>query len=313
MLMFFHSFLLCSRAPCWFAWPSVSVVATCSLLNSAEVVVLFAPLQCCVVFCCLFSTRSFCAGCLCLRKIGSDVLLRMVFYALPCCIPVLYGYVVFLVHGLIWCFPVPRCVSRAFCSAFLRLATISLPLCSFAWNMYCGSTKRQKHMLFVFSSRWTLFASLCSSMCAAWGGIMIILCLMCSLAYSAGETFCNISPLVFFVKLDFLSTGSLTFHKLKSLTSAARLLPGRGSFERPFCKGGCCSVSPPLICRHYIGITVHNSFIFFLFLWHVLFCAVSTYLPCVPFSLVLLSGTASCCAVRPLLCFSEIPCLLNGS
>lgn len=95
---------------------------------------------------------------------------------------------------------------------------------------------------------------------------MIILCLMCSLAYSAGETFCNISPLVFFVKLDFLSTGSLTFHKLKSLTSAAWLLPGRGSFERPFCKGGCCSVSPPLICRHYIGITVHDSFIFFLFL-----------------------------------------------
>jgi hypothetical protein len=221
-----------------------------------------------------------------------------------CCIPGTWPYIVF---------SCPSLCSRAFCSAFLRVATISLPLCRFAWNTYCGSTKRQKHMLFVFSSRWTLFASLCSSMCAAWGDIMIILCLMCSLAYSAGETFCNISPLVFFVKLDFLSTGSLTFHKLKSLTSAARLLPGRGSFERPFCKGGCCSVSPPLICRHYIGITVHDSFIFFLVLWHVLFCAMSTYLPCVPFSLVLLSGTASCCAVRPLLCFSEIPCLINGS
>ena len=61
-----------------------------------------------------------------------------------CCIPGTWPYMEF---------PVPRCVSRAFCSAFLHLATISLPLCSFAWNMYCGSTKRQKHMLFVFSSR----------------------------------------------------------------------------------------------------------------------------------------------------------------
>ena len=62
MLMFFHSFLLCSRAPLWFAWPSVSVVATCSLLNSAEVVVLFAPFSVALSFVVFFPHVLFAQG-----------------------------------------------------------------------------------------------------------------------------------------------------------------------------------------------------------------------------------------------------------
>ena len=86
-------------------------------------------------------------------------------------------------------FSCPLLCSRAFCSVILRLDTTSLPLCSFACNTYCGSTKRQKRYLCSLQDELYICFFVFFNVCC----VKSVMCFMCSLGHSAGQAFYDIS------------------------------------------------------------------------------------------------------------------------